>query len=151
MHAQWQSLNTLSDTYYQALVDPHGFDGYLNDEVILNPDYYDRFENCSQLAFGILEEMENQLRQRYSVCPNNSVCTQIARDITSVMALRHNVENLVRFVRATRSDAECRFLESDIGRVAITVYNFHRERGLDLRQNPQFVKQILNLSSTPCQ
>lgn len=143
--------NTLSDTYYQAFVNPHGFDGYLNDEVILNPDYYDRFENCSQLAFGILEEMEKQLRQRYSECPNNSVCTQIAKDITSVISLRHNVENLVRFIRATRSDAECRFLESDIGRVAINVYNFHIKVGIDLPQNPEFVKQIQILSSTPCQ
>lgn len=127
--------NTLSDTYYQAFVDPYGFDGYLNDNVVLDPDYYDKFDNCFQPTISILNRMENQLHQQHSTCPNNAVCTQIAKDIQSVINLRLNVRNLDIFIRSTRSDAKRRFQNSDIGRAAITVYNFHRQRGIVLRRN----------------
>lgn len=144
------TANTLSDTYYQAFVNPHGFDGYLNDEVVLNQDYYKDFESCSSLSFGIMTEMEKQLHQKYSVCPNNAVCTQIAKDIQSVVSLRINVKNLVSFIQTTKSNPQARFLDSQIGHAAITVYNFHRQMGIDLRRNPEFIKEIGILSSTPC-
>jgi len=143
--------NTLSDTYYQAFVDPYGFDGYLNDNVVLDPDYYGKFRNCFQLTIGILNEMENQERQRYSTCPNNAVCTQIAKNIQSITDLRLNVKNLEGFISATRSNSQLRFLESEIGRAALTVYNVHRQMGIDLRRNPEFVKQISIMSGITCQ
>jgi hypothetical protein len=143
--------NTLSDTYYQAFVDPHGFDGYLNDNVVLDPDYYGKFENCVQLAIRLLNEMEEQERQRYSTCPNNAACTQIAKNIQSITALQLNVKNLGEFVRATDSNAQLRFLNSEIGRAALTVYNIHTQMGIDIRRNPEFVKEVGTLSGIPCQ
>jgi hypothetical protein len=143
--------NTLSDTYYQAFVDPHGFDGYLNDNVVLVPDYYDKFENCVQLAIGLLSNMENQERLKHSTCPNTAVCTHIAKNIQSIIALQLNVTNLGKFVRATESNAQLRFLNSEIGRAALTVYNFHRQMGIDIRSNPEFVKEMGTLSGIPCQ
>jgi len=145
------AANTLSDTYYQAFVNPHGFDGYLNDEVVLSEDYYTDFERCSSLSFRMMAEMEKQLRQRYSVCPNNAVCTQIAKDIQSVIDLQVNVKNLRSFIRSTKSNPQARFLDSQIGQAAITVYNFHRQMGIDLGSNPEFTKGISILSSIPCQ
>lgn len=145
------TANTLSDTYYQAFVDPYGFDGYLNDNVVLNPDYYNNFEKCFQLTIGILNETENQERQRHSTCPNDAVCTRIAKNIQSIIALRLNVRNLDSFLRATRSNAQLRFIDSEIGRAALTVYNFHRQGGLDIRRNPEFVKTVRTLSGIPCQ
>lgn len=145
------TANTLSDTYYQAFVDPYGFDGYLNDNVVLNPDYYNNFKNCFQLTIGILNEMEKQERQRHSTCPNTAVCTQIAKNIQSITAIRLNVRNLERFLRATRSNAQLRFIDSEIGRAALTVYNFHRQMGLDIRRNAELVTSVRTLFGVPCQ
>jgi hypothetical protein len=145
------TANTLSDTYNHAFVDPHGFDKYLDVVFFVNKDYYEDFERCSSLSFKIMEQMERQLRQKYSTCRNNAECTQIAKDIQSVVDIRVNVTNLVSFIHGTKSNPQTRFLDSQIGQAAIYVYNFHRQRGIDLRRNPEFIKTIKFLSNIPCQ
>lgn len=145
------TANSLSDTYFQAFVNPHGFDSCLNDEVVLNQDYYNNFETCSSLAFPYLLEMEIQLRQQYSVCPNNAICTQIAKDIQTVINLRIKLRKLVAFINTTINNSQARFLNSPIGQDAISIYNFHQQIGIDLRQNPEFVREISILSLIPCQ
>lgn len=144
------AANSLSDTYYRVFADPHGFDSYLNDKVVLSQGYYQDFERCFSLSIQVLTEMEKQLRQRYSVCANNAECTQIAKDIQSVMDLQLNVKNLWNFIRSTEANPQARLLDSPIGQAAITVYNVHRQMKIPLSRNPEFMRQIGVLSSIPC-
>jgi hypothetical protein len=143
--------NTLSDAYYQAFTDPRAFDGYLNDNVVLDSEYYDRLESCYQPTIDILDRMEAQERQQHQNCPNNAACTQIAKNIQSITNLRLNVKDLQSFLRSTKGDSQLKFLNSKIGRAALTVYNANRQYGVDPRRNPEFVKQIGILSAVSCQ
>lgn len=145
------SANTLSDAYYQAFVTPHEFDVNLYVNVVNESDYYNKFKNCSQLAIGILNGMENQERQNHLTCPDNATCTQIAKNIQSIMDVRLNVRNLEAFVLARETNDQLNFLDSEIGRAALLVYNYHQKLQLDIRQNPVFVMAGGILSVVPCQ
>ncbi len=145
------AIATLSKTYYTAFVNPHTFDGLLKDELVNNQNYYDQLEFCSQVAPQALAKLENQLRQQYSVCPNNARCTQLAKDIKTVMDLRIKTRDLMKFIGAKRSNTQLRFLDSNIGHTAIFLYDFHKNMGIDIRNNPTFIQEIGILDSIPCQ
>lgn len=142
--------NTLSDTYYQVFTNPHNFDGYLNDQVVLNQSYYSNFNSCLSLSSGIIDQIENQLNGQYQNCPNNSVCTQIAQDIQLVRSLRVNLQNLSAFIHSTVNNPNARFLNSRSGRDAILLYNNTTGMGIPLPRVPAFIKQINTLNSIPC-
>lgn len=116
-----------------------------------NPNYYSKFEGCSQITPQALAGLERQLHQEYSVCPNNARCTQVAKDIQTVTQLEAKVNGLITFISAKRRNSQLRFVDTDVGKAAVFLYNFHKNNGLDIRNNPVFIQEVGILGSVPCQ
>ena len=142
--------NSLANAYYTAFVNPHQFDSLLYDEVKKNSNFYNQFETCSQIAPPALARLERQLRGEFSVCPNNARCTQLAKDIKTVMDLQLKVNYLIKYISAKRNGIGPGFSHSEIGRAAFTVYNFHKSMGIDIRNNPVFNQEMGILNSLVC-
>lgn len=145
------AANTLSNTYYTAFASPYTFDNLLNRELSNDPNYYSKFERCSQIAPPALVGLERQLNQEYSVCPNNARCTQVATDIQTVTQLEAKVKALITYIDARRRNSQLRFVDTDVGKAAVFLYNFHRNNGIDIRNNPVFIQEVGILGSVPCQ
>jgi len=143
--------NTLSDAYYKAMVDPHGFDSYIIANLALDLDYLDNFENCFQLTIPYLDELEKQYRQEYSSCYTNTVCQEISKNIQTIMDIRKNVIGIEKFIQAKWKNSELRFLNSQFGKDCLMLFDFHRQMNFDIHKNPEFNRQIAVLSYISCQ
>lgn len=143
--------NTLDMTYLKAFMYPQGFDENFMQDVMSDPAYYDKFNNCVHLSIDILNEMEDQERQKYSTCPNNPECTRIAKYIQTLTDIQLNVRNMERFISARRRNPQLSFVDSEIGRAALYLNQISSQTGIDLRRNPIFKQHIRTLGDMPCQ
>lgn len=142
--------NALSDAYSQAFLEPRQFEMFLLNKVTSDSSYYKRFDACFKLAMPTLHTAEKQSRDRHKSCSNNQECSLIAKDIQTFINLRSKVGDLNKYIRATQQKPVPNFLDSDIGRMALAVHDFHRDRGIDLRRNPELLREFKFLSGLPC-
>jgi len=145
------AINAMSKTYHTAFVYPRTFDNNINEHIQDYPDYFDKFETCAELAPNTLDNLEQYLREKYSVCPNNPTCTKLANDINVVVHLKIKIEKLIRFIRAKKYNPQLRLSDSDIGREAIRTNNIFRQNNIDITTSPVFLMEREALDNIPCQ
>lgn len=142
--------NALSEAYSLAFVEPRKFETLLRFKVKDDAHYLEKFSTCFKLAIPTLNAMENQDRERHRSCRDNRECSQVAKDIQTVLNLRLKVRDLDKYVRATQKTPAPEFLTSDIGRMAMSQLAFHEKMGIDIRKNPELVREIGVLHSLSC-
>lgn len=148
----YASANTISNTYSKAISNPHRFQYWLNQELAnSNFAYYRHFEGCYQVGSGALDALERRVEAEYRTCSSDSECHETAKDVQLVRELRHNVNNLEKYISDAKDGNRRNYLDSEIGRAAVYINNLHKRLGIRLDRNPSFLRQLDILSNIPCQ
>lgn len=142
--------NSLSEAYWGCFTNPGGFDSYLNDQFVLNQQYFNQIRTCAQITHPAINAVEQQLQAQHSHCPNNAVCTQLANDIQNIRDLRANVNMLVDYIGVADQNPQVTMSNYPIGRKCRQVYNFHVQSGIRVEDNPTLRQQVNMLHSLVC-
>ena len=146
--------NALATAYHEVFTNPEGIDLFV---IGLDGSFYRKFEACSKMSEPVLNQLEKQLRGQYGACDDNWRCTQLAKDIQTVLNLRTKVRALGAYLKATESDSAPSFEQSEIGKIAGQIFSAFKSLGVPddqlpafIEKNPEFQREMGILSAIPC-
>jgi hypothetical protein len=124
--------NTIFDVYVSAMLNPYTFEQLLAETVVNNPNYYQKYFRCSDLAKSIINQAMQQIRQQISLAPGDRI-PLLNNELTEQIEFHRTISWLDQVIRRHQRGERNFYLETDLANAAIILINVAQENGIDPR------------------